>query len=323
MINKLHWQILLSCAMTALTTVPAVAVPTIAPVQIPSTQSSSLFANSIPWGKELTPLKAELQSLMKEYSFLSSGVFVMDVETGNYVNLDGDRVFPAASTIKLPILMAFFEAVDAGKIQLDDILTVRRDLIARGSGTLQYSRGKELTALETATKMIVISDNTATNMLIEQLGGKDYLNGRFRAWGLENTYIRTRLGDFKGTNKSTSADLVKVSALIAKHQILSADSRSKALDILNATENRKLLAAGIGTGANIAHKTGDIGFAIGDAGIVERPDGKLYLIGVFVRRPYKDIRGRQFVQKVSRLTYEYLNQPTIIQTQLPRVDRNN
>ncbi len=309
--------------MTALPTVPALAVPTTPSVQIRPTQSSSLFANSIPWGQELIPLKAELQSLMKEYSFLSSGVFVMDVETGNYVNIDGDRVFPAASTIKLPILMAFFEAVDAGKIHLDDILTVRRDLIARGSGTLQYSRGKELTALETATKMIVISDNTATNMLIEQLGGKDYLNERFRAWGLENTYIRTRLGDFKGTNKSTSADLVKVSALIAKRQILSEDSRLKALDILNATENRKLLAAGIGAGAHIAHKTGDIGFAIGDAGIVERPDGKLYLIGVFVRRPYKDIRGRQFVQKVSRLTYEYLSQPTIIQTQLPRVDRNN
>lgn len=309
--------------MTALPAVPTLAVPTTGNVQIHAAQSSPLFANSIPWGQELTPLKAELQSLMKEYSFLSSGIFVMDVETGNYVNINGDRIFPAASTIKLPILMAFFEAVDAGKIQLDDILTVRRDLIARGSGTLQYSRGKQLTALETATKMIVISDNTATNMLIEQLGGKEYLNERFRAWGLENTYIRTRLGDFKGTNKTTSADLVKVSALIAKHQILGEDSRTQALNILNATENRKLLAAGIGVGAHIAHKTGDIGFAIGDAGIVERPDGKLYLIGVVVRRPYKDIRGRQFVQKVSRLTYEYLNQPAIFQTQLPRVDRTN
>lgn len=306
--------------MTVLVTVPALAVPEIVPANIQSTQPA-LFANSIPWGKELTPLKSELQSLMAEYDFLSSGVFLMDVETGNYVNLDGDRVFPAASTIKMPILMAFFEAVDAGKIHLDDVLTVRRDLIASGSGSLQYKRGKELTALETATQMSIVSDNTATNMLIEHLGGKSYINSRFRAWGLQNTYIQTRLGDFKGTNKSSSADLVKVSALIAKRQILSADSRIKILDILNATENRKLLAAGIGAGAHIAHKTGNIGFAIGDAGIVEKPDGKLYLIGVFVRRPYNDLRGREFVQKVSRLTYDYMTQPVPAPTKVSGVER--
>jgi beta-lactamase class A len=320
MTKKLYWHVLVSCAMTVLTTVPALAVPTIAPARI---QQRSLFANSIPWGKELTPLKSELQSLMAEYDFLSSGVFLMDVETGNYVNIDGDRVFPAASTIKLPILLAFFEAVDAGNIQLDDVLTVRRDLIASGSGTLQYNRGKELTALETATQMIVISDNTATNMLIEHLGGKEYINSRFRAWGLQSTHIQTRLGDFKGTNKSSSADLVKVSAFIAKRQILSPESRTQALDILNATENRKLLAAGIGAGAHIAHKTGDIGFAIGDAGIVEKPDGKLYLIGVFVRRPYNDVRGREFVQKVSRLTYDYMTQPVLAPIKVSGVDRRN
>jgi beta-lactamase class A len=321
MTKKLYLHVLLSCAMTVLTTVPALAVPPVAPVQLRATQPPAMFANSIPWGKELTPLKSELQSLMAEYDFLSSGVFLMDVETGNYVNIDGDRVFPAASTIKLPILMAFFEAVDAGKIQLDDVLTVRRDLIASGSGNLQYKRGKELTAWETATQMIVISDNTATNMLIEQLGGKEYLNDRFRAWGLQNTYIQTRLGDFKGTNKTSSADLVRVSALIAKRQILSADSRGKILDILNATENRKLLAAGIGEGAHIAHKTGDIGFAIGDAGIIEKPDGKLYLIGVFVRRPYNDVRGREFVQKVSRLTYDYMTQPVLAPAKVSGVNR--
>ncbi len=322
MLEKLRRYALLSCTMTVLGTMPVMAIPSPSTAQIESDRSA-LFARSIPWGQELTPLKSELQSLMAEYSFLSAGVFVIDVETGNYVNIDGDRVFPAASTIKLPILMAFFEAVDAGKINLDDVLTARRDLIASGSGTLQYHPGKELTALETARQTIVISDNTATNMLIEALGGKEYLNQRFRAWGLENTYIQNRLGDFKGTNKTSSADLVKVSALIAKHKILTEDSRAKALDILNETENRKLLAAGLGEGAHIAHKTGDIGFAIGDAGIVEKPDGKLYLIGVFVRRPYNDVRGREFVQQLSRITYEYMNQPKTTQTRVPGTSNNN
>jgi beta-lactamase class A len=101
-------------------------------------------------------------------------------------------------------------------------------------------------------------------------------------------------------------DLVRVAALIAKRKVISESSRSKALDILNATENRKLLAAGLGEGSHIAHKTGDIGFVIGDAGIVEKPNGKLYLIGVFVIRPYNDLDARYLIQELSRSTYNYL-----------------
>jgi beta-lactamase class A len=256
-------------------------------------------------GQEILTLKTQIQLLMAEYPFLTAGVSLVELDTGNYVNLDGEKSFPAASTIKLPILIAFFEAVDRGEISLDEILTVERSNVASGSGNLQYSVGKQLTALETATQMIIISDNTATNMIIDRLGGIGYFNQRFQNWGLYNTLMNDRLGDFQGTNKTTAADLVRACTLIAKRQIISANSRTQALDILNATENRKLLVAGLGEGAHIAHKTGDIGFLIGDAGIIEKPDGKLYLLAVFVRRPHNDLRARTFVQEVSRLTYSY------------------
>jgi beta-lactamase class A len=303
---KLRTCFLSGCLFTIFN-LPVFALP---PTPIPAAQkvATTMFAGTIPLRKELTVLKAEMQRSIANYPNLSPGVFVMDVETGDYVDIDSNTVFPAASTIKLPILMAFFEAVDLGKIDLNEPLTVERSLIAGGSGNLQYSPGKELTALETATKMITISDNTATNMIIDRLGGIEFLNYRFRTWGLQNTYLRSMLGDFQGTNKTTPADLVRVSALIAKHKIISEKSRSDALDILNATENRKLLAAGLGEGAHIAHKTGDIGFAIGDAGIVERPNGKLYLIGVFVIRPYNDINARYLVQELSRSAYNYMLQ---------------
>ena len=268
-----------------------------------------------PMGTEILPLKAQIQALMAQYQFLTPGVFLVDSETGNYVNLDGEKVFPAASTIKLPILIAFFEAVDTGKVSLDEPLTVGSGNIVGGSGSLQYSRGKQLTALETAAKMITISDNTATNMIIDRLGGIKYLNQRFQAWGLHDTVMHRRLGDFKGTNKTTPADLVQACALIAQRQTLSAASRTQALDILNATENRKLLVAGLGEGAHIAHKTGDIGFLIGDAGIIEKPDGKLYLLAVFVRRPHNDLRARTFVQQLSRLTYNYLTPGSVALSQ--------
>jgi beta-lactamase class A len=267
----------------------------------------NVLTANLPVGREIGPLKAQLQSLVDKYSYLSPGMFFIDVETGDYVNLGGDRVFAAASTIKLPILMAFFEAVDAGRIRLDENLTVTRAAITSGSGTLQYYPGAKLSALATATKMITISDNTATNMIISRLGGLAAVNSRFRSWGLNNTYLKNYLGDFKGTNKTSAIDLVKASALVAKRKVMSEDSRARALDILNATENTKLLKAGLGDGAHIAHKTGTLGVILGDAGIIERPSGKLYLAGIFVRRPFNDLRGRYFIQQASRLSYNYFN----------------
>ncbi len=269
--------------------------------------SPVIFAGVVPIGQEMTILKNQIKTLAGKYSYLSPGMFFMEVDTGNYLDINGEKSFAAASTIKLPILMALFQAVDAGKVRLNDTLTVRRDLITGGSGVLQYRKGAKLSVLKTATMMISISDNTATNMIIEKVGGKEALNRQFSSWGLRKTVIRRPLGDFKGKNTTSPADLVRLSALIAKHQLVSETSRSKVLDILNQTQNRKLLPAGLGKGAAIAHKTGTLGRLIGDAGIIEMPNGKLYLAGIFVNRSFNDSRARDFVQKVSKLTYNYIN----------------
>lgn len=269
--------------------------------------SPIIFAGVVPIGQEMLALKSQIQTLAAKYDYLSPGMFFMEVETGNYLDINGEKSFPAASTIKLPILMALFQAVDAGKVRMDETLTVRRDLITGGSGKLQNRPGAKLSVLQTATKMIAISDNTATNMIIDRLGGKAVLNRQFKNWGLRKTVINRLLGDFQGENTTSPADLVRLSALLAKRQLITEASRSKVLDILNQTENRKLLPAGLGKGAAIAHKTGTLGRLIGDAGIIEMPNGKLYLAGIFVKRSFNDLRARDFVQAVSRLTYKYIN----------------
>ena len=269
--------------------------------------SPIIFAGVVPIGQEMIALKSQIQTLAAKYDYLSPGMFFMEVETGNYLDINGEKSFSAASTIKLPILMALFQAVDAGKVRMDETLTVRRDLITGGSGELQNSPGAKLSVLQTATKMIAISDNTGTNMIIDRLGGKAVLNRQFKNWGLRKTVINRLLGDFQGTNTTSPADLVRLSALLAKHQLITEASRSKVLDILNQTENRKLLPVGLGKGAAIAHKTGTLGRLIGDAGIIEMPNGKLYLAGIFVKRSFNDLRARDFIQAVSRLTYKYIN----------------
>ena len=283
---------------------PAPAISVIAP---PPQQ----LAGVVRLNTEMLGLQSQVQALMARYNFLQTGMFFVDLDTGNYLDIKGDRVFPAASTIKLPILVAFFQDLDAGKVRLDDTLVMRNDLITGGSGEMQDDPvGSRYSARETVTKMITISDNTATNMIIDRLGGIKKLNERFRSWGLKDTRIRNWLADLSGTNTTSSKDMVQLLALLVNDKLMSASSKAQVLDILRHTTIKTLLPAGLGQGAEIANKTGDIGFLIGDAGLITMPSGKRYLAGIFVKRPYDDTRGRDFIRQVSRLVYNYLNQQT-------------
>ncbi|MBD2775258.1 serine hydrolase [Iningainema tapete] len=279
------------------------------PVQI---DNASTFAGVVSLNKELSPLISQVKTLMAKNKSLSPGMFFLDLETGNYLDINGEKVFSAASTIKFPILIALFQEIDAGRVKLNETLVMRGSLMTGGSGTMQYKRaGTRFSLKETATKMMTISDNTATNMIIDRLGGKAVLNQRFRSWGLQNTVIRNLLGDFKGTNTTSPKDLVRLSALIANNKLISQASYSQVLDIMRQCENRSLLAVGVGKGAVIAHKTGTLGVILGDAGIVKTAKGKRYLAGIMVRRPFGDARAKSFINQVSKLVYGYLNQSTV------------
>lgn len=279
---------------------------------VPQPLDNGKFAGVVTLGKQMIELDAQVQALMARYKSLKPGMFFLDLETGDYLDINGDSSFAAASTIKYPILIALFQEIDAGRVRLDETLVMQRKQMTGGSGNMQYRKvGTRFSLLETATRMMTISDNTATNMIIDRLGGQQLLNERFRSWGLQNTVIRNMLGDFNGTNTTSAKDLVRLSALIENQQLVSEVSHNQILNIMLGCTNRKLLPAGLGSGASIAHKTGTLRFVLGDAGIIKMPTGKRYLAGIFVKRPNHDPKARAFIQKVSRLVYNYLEQPKL------------
>jgi beta-lactamase class A len=269
------------------------------------------FGRSISPGQPLNWLQQRLATYRTGYPAFKTSMFFLDVDNGNYADLNGDQAFPAASIIKLPILMAFFQDVDAGKVRLDETLVMRPELIASGSGEMQFlPPWSKFSALHTATQMIIISDNTATNLIIKRLGGAAVLNQRFRSWGLQKTMIRNWLPDLKGTNTITAKEMVQLLAKLETGHLLSDTSKAQALDILRRTKNKKLLPAGLGPGAVIAHKTGDIGFMLGDAGMIQMPNGKRYMAAVLARTPYDDPGGWDFVREISRIVYTYMSDTT-------------
>ncbi len=266
------------------------------------------FAGVVNLGQEMVGITSQIRTLLASYKTLTPGIFFLDLDTGNYIDINGEKRFAAASTIKFPLLVALFQEIDAGRIKLTDQLVMRRDLRVGEAGTMQYKPiGTKFSVLETATLMMTISDNTATNMVLDRLGGAARVSQRFRSWGLQNTAVRNLLPDIPGKNTTSSKDLVRLAALVSNNRLLSPNSRNQVLGIMRRVKTNTLLPAGIGKGATIAHKTGTLRFIIGDAGIIQMPNGKSYLAGVLVQRPNHDPRAGNFVREVSRRVYNYLD----------------
>ncbi len=255
-------------------------------------------------------LKNQITNLAGGLSQLELGLMFVDLNTGAYVDIAGKSSFPSASTIKIPILVAFLQAVDTGEIRLDEILMMEDQHIAGGSGDMQYQpSGSQYTALDTATKMIVISDNTATNMLIDRLGGPEVLNKKFMDWGLKHTVLRNLLPDLPGANKTSPRDLLSVLTQVNQGGLVSMRSRDRMFHIMEQTENNALLPSGIGAEAIIAHKTGTLNSVLADAGLIDMANGKRYLLAVLVGRRDGDSDAEYLIQSLSQLIYQSMETP--------------
>ena len=271
------------------------------------------------WGKNQVKasqpfeLKERCEDLEKKLIDMSSptkmhtGVFVVEPKTGLYADVNAHDQFPAASIIKLPILVSFLVALDRREIKMNDKLEIRQELMASGSGHLQWRKvGTKVSVREAAELMITISDNTATNLLIEALGGKDKLNDEFSRWGLAQTKINNLLGDFGGTNKTSPYDLIYLLGRVDRGELISEASRKWMFAVMGRTRIRALLPQGIPPGAKIAHKTGDIAGMVGDAGIITSPNAVRYFIAVQVERPRNDRRANELVRNISKQVYNFL-----------------
>lgn len=278
------------------------------PAAAPAIAPTVATAKPIAFQQPLTALQTQLAALIQQQPNLKAEVFLTDLDTGNYVDINGTTSIPAASTIKVPVLAALMEAVQKGEVRLDEKLTMTKELMVSEAGAMQYQPvGSKFTVLETAIEMIRISDNTATNLLIARLGGIEAVNRRFAALGLETTRLKNLLPDLEGTNRTTPKEMVELLAKIENGSLLAPRARDRYFAILRTTETNTLLSRGLGEGATIAHKTGDIAMAVGDVGLIDMPNGKRYIAAMLVRRPDNDLKANELIRQVSRSTYQFLN----------------
>lgn len=278
--------------------------------------SENLGVKPLPLGQEDSILRQKIQAELARYpSTLKPHLFYINLQDHRYVNIGGHEAVPAASVIKLPILLAYFRHVDNGAMTPYTHLMYEAFEQADGSGTLQYQIPEQpLLAKDVAQTMIQSSDNTSTNILIYHLGGAVGLNQVFEAMGLSKTYINNWLPDLRGTNVISMADMATILYNIAEGDVLSEGSRQAALEILQGTHNRRLLPALLPPGTVVAHKTGDIGTSLGDSGLIRLPNGQSYILTVQVERPFNDYGAKELIQRISRVVFEDVTSRPVLVT---------
>lgn len=181
------------------------------------------------------------------------GLYVSVPETGERFVLNGDMVFTAASTIKIPMLALLFQDAEAGRVDLSRKLTVKPENRVRGSGILlSLSPDLELSLFDLANLMIVMSDNTATNEVIDAVG-LDRIRQFCRDNGCLNTWIWRKMF-FAGplpepqvpegmpANATTAADLGRMMESIAAGTCVSPAVSQKMVQIMAGQRLARLKA---------------------------------------------------------------------------------
>jgi beta-lactamase class A len=243
-------------------------------------------------------LKSKLEHRIQDIAAHVDGVVgyeVRDLTSGERFGHLERAVFPTASAIKLAIVYELFRQVDEGRVRLDDTLTLDRKKAVGGSGVLFELGTPTLSIRDYATLMVTLSDNTATNVLID-LVGMDNVTARMSALGLGSTKLRRRMIDLAAArrgdeNVSTPAELVRLLDVINKGEGLTPATRDAAIALLKkGKENR--LRRGLPAGVETADKGGELEGVRVDSGIVfakNRP----YIICVMTTYLKSEVEGER------------------------------
>ncbi|GAC1652947.1 MAG: serine hydrolase [Vulcanimicrobiaceae bacterium] len=153
--------------------------------------------------QEDTTLEGQLQAIAAAHRG-KVALYALDVRSGRTVSLDADRPVPTASIIKLAVLFEALKQIQAGSVHFGDALRLQKDDQVEGSGVLQlFDTPTNLTLKDALTLMIVLSDNTATNLVIDRLGLRN-IDQRILWIGLHDTWLYKKV--FKPVTGAVPAD---------------------------------------------------------------------------------------------------------------------
>ncbi|MPZ17382.1 MAG: serine hydrolase [Luteitalea sp.] len=235
------------------------------------------------------------------------GVWIKDLVSGAEIAVNEDRVFPTASSIKIAILVELYRQAEHGRLRLEDRHRVADSDRAGGSGVLQHLGAAELSLRDLATLMIVLSDNTATNILIDKVG-MDTVNATLDRLGLPATRLRRKMirPDEQAAgreNVSTPAELGRLVERIYREKVVTPQACREMLQVLAHPKSGPLRSR-LPQDVRVAHKTGGLGGVVNDVGVVLL-EGRPFIVSAMSTLVGNGEEAGRTISDVARLAYDY------------------
>jgi beta-lactamase class A len=271
-------------------------------------------------------LRAQIENIESESGAKAIAVALHDAETGFELHYKADRWFHAASTIKVPILLGAFAAIDRGELLPHSRVHVRNRFLSvvenvpfrvesgRDANSAVHSAiGKMMRVDELAYHMITTSSNLATNLLLGVIG-PDAVNRTLKELHVDDGIdlkrgVEDELAFEKGINNMVTADgLLRILVLLSEGKAFSPALSRRMMDILHGQEFNQGIPARLPKGARVAHKTGEISTVAHDAGVVYLPKRKPYVLVILTEWDPEGSGRSRTIAAISHTIYEFLTQ---------------
>ena len=248
-----------------------------------------------------TPLDRLRDSIERTTTSINAtwGIYIKSLQTNEEIAIDADREMETMSTIKIPLMVEVLEQVKAGKFQLTDKYTFAQADSQPGTGTIQrLDPGAVMTVKDLVTMMIIVSDNTATEVLYRMVGGPDAVNRRMASLGLTKTRAKAVPSIWFAALRSapsseqfyregkhpfgltTSREMGRLLEMMERGTLVDKASSDLMLQIMRGQLYRTRIPRYV-TGYRIPHKTGDfLPFVGDDVGVLEA-DGRTIVISIY------------------------------------------
>ena len=235
------------------------------------------------------------------------GVAIEDLTTGDHFFLHEDEVFAQASSIKITVLANLYLQAQQGKLKLTDLYTVQSsDLVPDSDIMNGLTPGvTRITLRDLATMMVAVSDNSATNVLIDRVGMSN-VNAMLDSLGLTHTRLRRKMMDLQAAkegreNISTPREMMTLLDAIHHGKVLDKDSTADFFKVLS-TNKDSWIPRDLPPGLRIANKPGALEGVRNDSGIVF-VEGRPYVICVMTSFLRNEREGEEAITKVSLATW--------------------
>ncbi|CAM5217935.1 beta-lactamase OS=Ureibacillus acetophenoni OX=614649 GN=SAMN05877842_102379 PE=3 SV=1 [Ureibacillus acetophenoni] len=256
-------------------------------------------------------MNQKIRPLLEDVDF-KVHLFVKDLKSDQFLIDDKlDEIFSSASLIKVPILLGVLDYVQKNNLPLDYEIAIDTENKVDFSVVTEQDL-TSCTLYELLVWMIITSDNSATNVLIDFLG-MDELNKYFNQIGLLSTKLQRKMMDFERANRgfdnvTTARDMAHLYSRIYQQNLLSEQYSNLVIDILCRQRVHEGLKRYIADDVSIAHKTGSLDTVCHDVGIVYL-DQSDYIIGVFLTELNDVEAGKRLIGRISKMVYENIGLP--------------